>query len=204
MRRLLTYLTALGLLLASLAIGVFTADLPFWQRALQLPLAADTLYLPVTEIGGEAEPLRVVATAAVPADAVALESVVSNARAEGSRALLVMRDGELVLARYFGADDQHTLMPAGVIARPVAAMATGLAQSEQVLPSLDAPVSRFLPEWRDEERGQITLRQLLDDTSGLETGGNTREMLRNPPWDAPATGHGQRFRAYRAGLSAAA
>jgi CubicO group peptidase (beta-lactamase class C family) len=186
MRRLFTYLAAFGLVLASLTIGVFTADLPFWQRALQLPLTADALYLPVAEIGGEAAPLPVAVSARLPADLAALEAVVTRAQMEGSRALLVMRDGELVLARYFGADDDHTLMPAGVIARPVAAMVTGIAHAERRFASLDTPVSHFLPEWSDEARGRITLRQLLQDTSGLETGGNAREMLRDPPWGAPA------------------
>jgi CubicO group peptidase (beta-lactamase class C family) len=186
MRRLFTYLAALGLVLASLTIGVITADLPFWQRALQLPLTADALYLPVAEIGAEARALSRVAEARLAVDMAALESAVTRAQIEGSRALLVMRDGELVLARYFGADDEHTLMPAGVIARPVAAMMTGIAQSEQMFESLDTPVSRYLPEWADEERGRITLRQLLQDTSGLETGGNAPEMLRHPPWHAPA------------------
>jgi CubicO group peptidase (beta-lactamase class C family) len=181
MRRLLTYLTALGLVSASLAVGVFTADLPFWRRALQLPLAADTLYLPVAEIGVAAQPVPVID---VPVDAAALEASVAGARDAGSRALLVMQRGELVLARYFGADDENTLMPAGVIARPLAAMALGLALAEQRV-ALDEPVSRHLPEWDDEERGRITLRQLLEETSGLESGGDTHELLRHPPWSDP-------------------
>ena len=40
MRRVLTFLTAIVLLLVSLGVGVFTADLPFWRRAFQLPLPA--------------------------------------------------------------------------------------------------------------------------------------------------------------------
>ena len=40
MRRVFTILTAFALLLVSLAVGVFTADLPFWLRAMRLPLAA--------------------------------------------------------------------------------------------------------------------------------------------------------------------
>jgi CubicO group peptidase (beta-lactamase class C family) len=43
-------------------------------------------------------------------------------------------------------------------------------------------VARFLPEWADEPRGHITLRQLLEDTSGLETGGDTRGLLYRSPW----------------------
>jgi CubicO group peptidase (beta-lactamase class C family) len=196
MRRLLTYLTAFGLVSASLAVGVFTADLPFWRRALQLPLATDTLYLPVAGIGVAAPPLPV---SDVPVDTAALEAAVAGARNAGSRALLVMRRGELVLARYFGADDEQTLMPAGVIARPLAAMALGLALADKHIASLDESVSRYLPEWDDEERGRITLRQLLEETSGLESGGDTRQMLRHPPWKDPrgladfATSRGMRL-----------
>jgi CubicO group peptidase (beta-lactamase class C family) len=185
MRRLLTYLAAFGLLSASLAVGVVTADLPFWRRAVQLPLPADTLYLPVVEIGGDAQPAPPVAVPGVPADPAALEAAVAEARLAGSRALLVMRRGELVLARYFGADDEHTLLPAGVVARPLAAMAFGLALADRRVDALDTSVARLLPEWDGEQRGRITLRQLLDETSGLESGGETRELMIHPPWRDP-------------------
>jgi CubicO group peptidase (beta-lactamase class C family) len=114
-----------------------------------------------------------------------LETVVARARAAGSRALLVMQGGRLVLSRYFGADDEHTLLPAGLIARPATAMAVGLALADHSIDSLDAPVARYLPEWDDEARGHITLRQLLEDTSGLETGGAAPRLLRRSPWDQP-------------------
>jgi CubicO group peptidase (beta-lactamase class C family) len=190
MRRALTFLTAFVLSLASLAVGVFTADLPFWLRAMQLPRAADQLYLPVAAIGPASAspqaaaspvPVRVTAPAAQ-VDNAALESAVALARDAGSRALLVMRDGEPLLSRYFGADDDSSLLPAGLISRPVTAMAVGLALADARLASLDEPVSQYLPEWNDEPRGRITLRQLLEDTSGLETGGDTRELLRQSPW----------------------
>ena len=183
MRPVLTFLTAFVLSLASLAVGVFTADLPFWRRAMQLPLAADELYFPVVAVGGD--PPAPAATAAPRAAGAAdmLEATVQRARDAGSRALLVMRAGEPLLARYFGADDDSSLLPAGLVARPVTAMAVGLAIAERKVDSLDAPVSTWLSEWDDEPRGRITVRQLLDDTSGLEAGGDTRGLLRRSPWD---------------------
>jgi CubicO group peptidase (beta-lactamase class C family) len=48
--------------------------------------------------------------------------------------------------------------------------------------TLDEPVARWLPEWEGEARGRITLRQLLEETSGLETGGDLRRLLRTSPW----------------------
>lgn len=188
MRRLLTFLLAFMVLVASLAIGTLAADLPFWRRALQLPLPADALYLPIATLGPNAgSPLAQSSPKEVgvaPGSSIPeLENVVALASRAGSRALLVTRDGARVLSRYFGADDDHSLLPAGMIARPVLAMSVGLAIAEHRIESLDEPVSRYLPEWEDEPRGRITLRQLLEDTSGLETGGDVHRVLRRSPWD---------------------
>jgi len=183
MRRILTFLTAVVLLLVSLGIGVFTADLPFWQRALQLPLPADGTYLPVATIGAPgAPPLANTALTAPAFDPLVIEETVNRARAAGSRALLVVYRGQLQLERYFLADDAGSLLPATLVARPIVAMAVGLALADHRIASLDTPVSRYLHEWNDEARGRITVRQLLEETSGLETGGDIRGLLYRSPW----------------------
>jgi len=192
MRRVLTILTAIVLLLVSLGIGVFTADLPFWRRALQLPLA-EGVYLPTAVLGARdmaapdaAPDAANAAIAPDPApdpafDALVVDEAADRARGAGSRALLVMHHGQLVIERYFIADDADTLLPATLIARPLAAMAAGIALAEKRIDSLDSPVSRVLHEWRDETRGRITLRQLLEETSGLEGGGDIHGLLRSSP-----------------------
>lgn len=186
MRRLLTLLTAAGLLAVSLAIGLLAADLPFWRRALSLPLAPGEFYLPVAVMGaGGPAPLEIDADPAG-VDMLAVEAAVAAARDAGVRALLVMRDGRLVLERYFGADDHRSLLPASLVARPVAAMAVGLAIADGRIAGLDAPVARYLPEWQGDARGRITPRQLLEETSGLEDGGDVRDLLRRSPWSDPA------------------
>ena len=182
MRRVLTILTAIVLLIVSLGIGVFTADLPFWQRALQLPLKPGEVYLPRAKLGENAVPAPTAPPEPAIADAAALEQAVALARESGSRALLAMHRGQIVLQRYFVADDADMKQPATVIARPVAAMALGIALAEGHIGSLDAPLLGFLPEWQDDARGRITLRQLLEETSGLETGGAIRGLLQSSPW----------------------
>src|SRR6187399_851147 len=182
MRRVLTFLTAAVLLLVSLGIGVFTADLPFWRRALQLPLPADGAYLPVAVIGA---PATASPAESVPAndafDALVVEESVNRARGAGSRALLVTYRGRLAIERYFVADDSSSLLPAALVARPLAAMAVGLALADGRIASLDSSVARYLPEWDEEARGHITIRQLL-----VETSGDIRGLLYRSPWRDPA------------------
>src|SRR6187549_1221563 len=168
MRRSLTILTAVLLSVASLAVGLFTADLPFWQRALRLPLEQDEIYLPVAVMGAGVSAVPPPLAPDAPA-AGALEFAAGRARDAGSRALLVQRGDQLLMSRYFGVDDEHTLLPAAIIARPVTAMALGLALGDGHV-ALDAPVAQYLGEWEGEPRGHVTLRQLLEETSGLEDG----------------------------------
>jgi len=184
MRRVLTFFTSAVLLVVSSGIGAFTADLPFWRRAFQLPLPPDAVYLPFATIGSAtAAPLELARAGELSLDEAALEDAARRARNAGSRALLVMHHGHLQLERYFAADDSATLLPAALIARPLAAMAIGVTLSEGRITSLDAPLSQYLGEWNDEARGKITLRQLLEETSGLETGGDTRHILYTSPWE---------------------
>jgi CubicO group peptidase (beta-lactamase class C family) len=186
MRRVLTFLTAIALLLVSLGVGVFTADLPFWRRAFQLPLSADGAYLPMARIGpSESSPMPRADPGSPVFDALVVEEAASRAGDAGSRALLVLYRGSLAVERYFQADDAQTLLPAGLVARPLAAMAIGIALADGKIRSLDDPVSRYLPEWDDEARGRITLRQLLEETSGLESGGDTSGLLYRSPWQEP-------------------
>lgn len=185
MRRVLTILTAILLLVVSLGIGAFTADLPFWRRALQLPLPPGDVYLPTVTIGadGAASSAALVAPpeAGEDFDALLVEEAANRARSAGSRALLVMYRGRLAVERYFVADDADSLLPATLIARPVVAMAAGIV-AEGRSGWLDAPLSAVLREWSDDARGRITLRQLLEETSGLEEGGDVRGLLQRSPW----------------------
>lgn len=186
MRRLLTLLAPTVLLLMSLGIGLFTADLPFWRRAIDLPLAANESYIPTTRIEAAPAPgFADVERGAITVDAAALDSVTARARAAGADALLVMHEGALQLAYVRArvrAGDARAPLPADFLARPLVAMAVGVARAEGSIESLDVPVSRWLPEWEGEPRGAITLRQLLNETSGLETGVDAAELLGSRPF----------------------
>lgn len=88
----------------------------------------------------------------------------------GGRALLVMQDGQVVFEQYdhgFDADKSHAL--AGATAAFWGVLAA--AAAEDGIIELDELASDTITEWRfDERKSAITIRQLLDCTSGLETG----------------------------------
>jgi len=180
MRRLFTILTAIVLLLGSLAVGVLTADLPFWRRAVDLPLAPGASYVPTVFAVGAPPVVRADPTGAF--DAVELERAAERARAAGALGLLVERGGIVEYERYFGGARPGTLLPADFLARPLAAVAVGLAHADGRIASLDDKVAKYLTEWSEDPRGSITVRQLLNETSGLERGADASKVLVSHPF----------------------
>ncbi len=184
MRRLLTFSATAALLLMSMGIGLFTADLPFWRRAIDLPLAASESYVPTARIEtlGESK-IEASKPRQTTLDVAALESATDRARQAGAEALLVMHHGSLQLARVFAGDPRvRSSLPADFLARPLVALAVGVAQADGHIASIDTPVSKWLTEWEGEPRGAITLRQLLNETSGLETGIDAAQVLGSRPF----------------------
>jgi CubicO group peptidase (beta-lactamase class C family) len=53
------------------------------------------------------------------------------------------------------------------MAKTVMALAVGRAMAEGKIKSIDLPISKFLTEWKDDPRGNITIRHLLQMRSGL-------------------------------------
>ena len=46
-------------------------------------------------------------------------------------------------------------------------MLFGVAIEKGLLENLDEPISNYLPEWKNDKRGEITIRNLLEMKSGL-------------------------------------
>ncbi|MDO7834397.1 serine hydrolase [Sphingobium sp. HBC34] len=84
-----------------------------------------------------------------------------------TRALLVMRDGQVIAERYAPGFGPDTRLLSWSIAKSVTAVLVGLMVADGRL-ALDAPVP--VPAWSQpgDPRGRITLRQLLTMSSGLD------------------------------------
>jgi CubicO group peptidase (beta-lactamase class C family) len=91
----------------------------------------------------------------------------SGTRTRRTRAVIVLHDGQVVAERYADGVTAETPLQGWSMTKSVAAALVGIRAAEGGL-ALDAPAP--VPEWRarpDDPRAAITLRQLLQMSSGL-------------------------------------
>lgn len=98
-------------------------------------------------------------------DPAALARLLKDAEAAHSSALVLLRHGKLVGQWYFGGQSHR--IEAMSATKSVVSLAVGLLLDEAKLASIDEPVATFFPEWRGTPKERITIRHLLNHTSGL-------------------------------------
>lgn len=112
--------------------------------------------------GAPGEPMPV-ATDRADALLAAAQGAIGNHR---TAALLVWHHGALQLEHYGEGFGPDMLSAPASMPKPVLALAVGAAVDRGLI-DLDAPVSRWITEWRGDPRGAITLRQAMQMRSGL-------------------------------------
>ena len=119
------------------------------------------------------------AVAAPPRAEDVLQRIAGHAAAAHSDTLLIQHGGITLLSHStHGAFEPVPLMSA---TKSVVALAIGLLITEGRLPSLDEPVSTLYPEWRQGRKRDITVRMLMDHTSGLQNVANAGVELEGAP-----------------------
>ena len=96
-----------------------------------------------------------------------LEQAETWAAARETTALIIIHKGVVQLERYWKGAVPDRLANGRAITRSVTPMMLGFAVADGKL-TLDDPISRFIPEWRGDPRGVITVRQIAQNVSGLE------------------------------------
>ena len=81
--------------------------------------------------------------------------------------LLAIRDGNVVLERYAEGNARNTRWYSFSVAKSVVSMLVGAAVKDGFIPSIDVPVSNFLPLLRGSAYEQVTLRQAMTMSSGV-------------------------------------
>lgn len=120
--------------------------------------------LPAGTVTGVENPIE------IPLSATDLDfSAASNLSEEmQSFAFLVWQGGALKHEQYFSPHDRTLRPESASMHKSVLALTVGAAMDLGLISSIDAPVGNYITEWADDPRGQITIEQLLQMSSGLK------------------------------------
>ncbi len=168
-RRVLVY----GLLAGMIGAGgcaaihrVFLARLVSFPE--DTPILSVEWYEPKEVVkGGFDAPLASVAAAEADLDLAVLEEAAAWAREKNSVALVVLRHGRIAFERYFDGFTADRTTNSYSMAKTLLGLLIGVALDEGAIGAIDDSISRYVPEWADDERAAITLEDLLRMQSGL-------------------------------------
>lgn len=80
---------------------------------------------------------------------------------------LVARDSQLLFEAYWDGYGPQSLSNSFSMAKSIVSLLIGCAIDDGYIKSVDQPVSDFIPEFRGDERNKITIRHVLQMSSGL-------------------------------------
>lgn len=125
-------------------------------------------YWPAAVVAGQPRPwLPVVEPGRTTLPAAGLEAAAAWAEQRKTNALIIIHKGKVQLERYWNGMKPDDLANGRALTRTITPMLLGFAVESGKL-GLDDPLGKFITEWRDDPRGQITVRQLAQNVSGLE------------------------------------
>ncbi|HEY4117952.1 MAG TPA: serine hydrolase domain-containing protein [Byssovorax sp.] len=123
-------------------------------------------------------PLDHAAPAEAGVDAAALANLEQRAADARSDALVVLRDGKLVYENHFGRGDGR--IETMSMTKTIVALVFGRLVDTRRVASIDEPVWKWFPEWKQGKKQRITVRHLLEMTSGLQADKTTEEIYASP------------------------
>ncbi len=110
------------------------------------------------------------AFAQIGAENVKLAELVKRGKETNSDAVIVIQDGKIVVEEYY--DKPKGPVYIASAGKNLTALAVGKLLDQGKIKSLDQPVSDFYPEWLQGNKQKITIRMLLNHTSGLQNVAN--------------------------------
>ena len=102
--------------------------------------------------------------------------------------LIAVKDGGIVLERYADGHDGDTPWTAFSVVKSLTSLLYGVAIKNGDLPSLDEQVSKYLSELADSAYRGVTLRQLLQMSSGVAWNSNLADKTPTPTSSPRSTG----------------
>jgi CubicO group peptidase (beta-lactamase class C family) len=117
-------------------------------------------------------------------DPAKLSRLIGRGRETHSDAVIVIQDGKILAEEYYGKPTGPVYIASA--GKSLVAFAVGKLLDEGKIKSLDQPVSDFYPEWLQGNKKLITIRMLLNHTSGIQNIPNASVEIerKNPPVNA--------------------
>lgn len=157
------------MLVAGAALLAIAVGAVIWNRYLPAPwrLIGHAELARELVRGGNSPPAPRVTPELEQLDPAGLEAGAQYAAEHGSHALIVSRHEHIVFERYWRGTGFDTLADAQSFTRLLVALAAGTAVSHRLIAWPDEPIGAFIGEWSHDGRGEITVRNLLQMSSGL-------------------------------------
>jgi CubicO group peptidase (beta-lactamase class C family) len=121
---------------------------------------------PTATVGGNAALLAEVKQKHFPSTA-SIKAVQDYSDAHDGKGLLIWYDGQLVAQHFAENISDKTLFAGFSMHKSLIALAVLAAIEDGIIGDLDDSIGSYLSPWKDDLRGKITLRQLLQQSSGL-------------------------------------
>jgi formylglycine-generating enzyme required for sulfatase activity len=98
-------------------------------------------------------------------DEAALARLIKQAQATHTHALIVIKDGRVLVERYFDHPQKNLRLNSAT--KSIVSLAIGALIGEGKISSLDAPLSTWFPQFKEGDKSKITLWNILTHTTGL-------------------------------------
>lgn len=148
-------------------------DFFFWRRyfgyQLRNPFTPPApWYTPFTLVEGGLKPFFEETDDPGPIDPAAITAASDYAFAGPSTAFYIFQGGKIRHARFAEGFHHTRVIGSRSFSKTLAGLLMGHAVADGAITDLDAPIETWITEWAGEDRGRITVRQLLHNASGLE------------------------------------
>jgi CubicO group peptidase (beta-lactamase class C family) len=107
-------------------------------------------------------------------------------------AFLIIKNDTIQYEKYFNGYEQSSAVASFSMAKSVTSMLVGCAVEDGLIRSLDEPITNYLPELKKNGLEQVTIRHVLQMTSGIAF----NESYVNPFGDAASFYYGRHLRRY--------
>lgn len=105
-------------------------------------------------------------------DQTRLDSLLKKSEEAHSEAVIIYEDDQLVAEKYFGIGQAGNKIESISCTKSIVGLAVACMLTDKPIQSLDTPIADYYPEWKQGQKKLITIRHLVNMTSGIQNDTN--------------------------------